>query len=218
MSVIETLVNLFAPNECLGCGREGSLLCRPCACLLTPPSGRCFSCRQSLKGGVSCATCLFATDLLAATVYQGISKALVAQLKFHGNRSAARTMAAHLYQQIPLALESVLVHVPATTAHIRRRGYDQSELIVKYLARYAGLPRLRAIGRFGYGHQLGSGRQTRLHRAGEAMYLRRPATVRGRHIVLVDDVVTTGASLRAASELLFAAGATTVTCLAFAQA
>lgn len=222
MSILESLTALFAPDDCLVCGREGSLLCASCFTQLPSLPGRCFGCHQQIVNGVACGTCLSLSGCIsmsAAASYDGSAKQLVGWLKFRGNQSAARIMAACMASgPVDLPPSALLVHVPATTEHIRQRGFDQAELITRELSRLLRLPRASLLRRTGHKHQLGADRQTRLAQLQDTVTVRRPDRCRGVAVVLVDDVLTTGSSIHAATEVLLAAGATRVDAVAFAQA
>ena len=95
---------------------------------------------------------------------------------------------------------------PTTAAHRRARGFDQAETLARSTARALGVRPAKLLRRIGSAVQSGASRQSRL--AGPRFEGRAPA--RGRRILLVDDVVTTGATLRAATAALMDAGAVVV--------
>ncbi len=222
MSILESLTALFAPDDCLVCGREGSLLCAGCFRQLPSLPGRCFGCHVKILTGVACDICLGLSgcaSVSAAALYDGPAKQLVGWLKFRGNQSAARIMAACMAPGlVDLPVNTVLTHVPATTEHIRQRGFDQAELITRELSRLLRLPRASLLRRTGHKHQLGADRQTRLAQLQDTVTVRRPDRCREVGVVLVDDVLTTGSSLHAATEALLAAGVARVDAFVFAQA
>lgn len=220
MNLFDAITSLFAPDECLSCRREGSLLCSNCTGRLIRPRGICFACYTSVEG-IVCATCLTKTGCLtlqAATDYADIAKQLVANLKFAGNQSAALIMARHLASLCTaLPDRPLVVYMPATTQHVRERGYDQAALLAKHTARLLGAEHTTLLARFGKRHQLGTGREERLQQVTATVRVRNPARVLGRNVVLIDDVLTTGASIRAATRVLLRAGALRVDALVFAQ-
>ena len=112
----------------------------------------------------------------------------------------------------------LLAPIPTATSRRRQRGYDQSVLLARHIARLTRLPYADCLVRLGQAHQVGSTRAQRLMQLQQAFRVRRSLLVKGRHIVLIDDVITTGASIEAAAAVLYEAGARSVWALAFAQA
>jgi ComF family protein len=114
----------------------------------------------------------------------------------------------------------LLIPVPIQSAKLRHRGYNQTELLAHYLSKNTGIPTQRkALKRV----KTGITSQTRLHRnerlqnAKRAYRLTRHANVQGKTILLIDDVVTTGATCNACASLLRSAGAKAVYVLALAR-
>lgn len=114
--------------------------------------------------------------------------------------------------------EAVLVPVPTATSRVRQRGYDQAGLLSQELSRRTGLPSLPLLARCGQDRQVGSGRTERVRHLTGAFRVPAGKDVRGKHVILVDDVLTTGATLEAAAATLHKAGAARVDALVFAQA
>jgi len=111
---------------------------------------------------------------------------------------------------------SSLVHIPTATRRVRQRGHDHALLLAHHLSRLAGIESVTHLARTGQAHQVGSSRAERLRQLQNAF---RPAgPLKGKNIILVDDVLTTGATLEAAARELKRAGARTVSALVFAQA
>ena len=154
--------------------------------------------------------------MIAATPYDGFAKELVHYLKFERASAAAVAIAAALTPFLAAADYDVLTFVPTAPARIRARGYDQAARIARALARQNGLPCRAALARTGNQRQLGQGRRARQAQMQEAFYLRRTAAVGGKRVLLIDDVLTTGASCEAAARLLLQGGATSVTAAVFA--
>jgi ComF family protein len=193
MSVLDKIIGLLAPFDCLGCCQEGSLLCESCRLSLSP-----------------------APDNLATTAYKGLAKDLVWRLKYGSSQEAARIIARHMASLVPKSSKVVLVPVPTATSRARRRGYDQAYLLAKELSKQTGLPMLKCLARIGQAHQVGANRQQRLNQLNTAFRMTR--SVRNFRIVLIDDVITTGATMQAAAKALKKAGAVEVSFLAFARA
>lgn len=203
MSIFDFTIGLVAPYNCLGCETEGSLLCRRCqVCLPAPPPAP-----QDAK---------YLKSVESFTAYTGTAKNLVWMLKSNGAKTAARQMAGLMTALVP-APDYKLMPAPTSPDHARQRGYDQAKLLTRFLSRYTGLPYIDSLGRAGKIHQIGASRRQRLRQLDGAFYVKKPGLVAGAKIILVDDVVTTGATLDTAAETLLAGGALEVRALAFAQ-
>lgn len=223
MSIIDHLLSLLVPYECLGCSTEGSLLCAPCQRRLPALPGRCYGCQKLSSGALTCPGC--GDDLgglcrlLARTSYAGIAKELVSGLKFSGTRTAARVMAACMLPLMPdNGGRPVIVPVPTATSRVRGRGYDQAKLLARELSRQARLPYLDCLARDGHTRQVGTSRRQRQLQLQGAFRVKRPGKTRGADIVLIDDVSTTGATLRSAAAALSAEDTGRISAIVFAQA
>jgi ComF family protein len=150
--------------------------------------------------------------LLWAAEYEGPAGRLVRGLKFEDMDYLAsplgREAAARLAPLIAAMRPDLVVPVPLHWWRRSRRGYNQAGLLARAIARQAGLPlSTRALARRRAGRrQLGLSRQERL-RSLAGCYAARAPRVRGLTVLLVDDVVTTGATLEACARALLQAGA-----------
>jgi predicted amidophosphoribosyltransferase len=221
------LLDLLAPAACVVC-RHG-----------LPPGGGplCAACRLALphlEAGALCPRCALPRPCSrrggcpaagapwrmawAPVAYAGPATGLVAALKFHGALPCARLMAAQIVAGAPTGLlgaSAVLVPVPTHGRRRRQRGYDQAEVLARALARRTGLPLHTCLVRTGDGtRQLGAGRAERLQ-AGRLQLRCRGAAP--PVAVLVDDVHTTGATLRTAAAALGAAGARDIVAVTWAR-
>jgi len=142
----------------------------------------------------------------AAFPFDGVARQLIVALKFRHRRSAAGVLAAHMVSRLRLDNIDVVTWAPTSARRIRRRGYDQAEAIAQAVARQLGVPCRRLLYRAHGGPQTGKSRADRMR--GPAFRARRPR--RGLTVLLVDDVVTTGTTLRTAAQALYAAGVSRV--------
>jgi ComF family protein len=188
------LAYLF-PVSCAGCELEGRALCARCAAALEPRR------RHVEIAGVGPVT--------AALAYDGVARAAVLALKEEGRTGLATPLAAPFAVAVSAALaaapDAVVAAVPASRAARRRRGFEP----VRVLASRAGI-RLTPLFLPARPHavQKGLGVAERARNLDGVFALARP--VRGIRVLLVDDVVTTGATLAAAAGVLRAGGAEVV--------
>jgi ComF family protein len=149
--------------------------------------------------------------------YSGPARELVRALKFRGASRVADSMAAQIAAGAPAGLlsETALVPVPLHPRRLRTRGFNQAAVLAAALGRRAGLPVVDLLVRSGPAlAQVGRHRAER--RAGPAGSIE----ARGRapaRVVLVDDVVTTGATLAACAAALTRAGSAEIGAVAFAR-
>jgi ComF family protein len=196
--------------------------------LLVPPL--CWSCGAHARGGRPlCGTCRRSLAFLsrdpvplagvwawAPVAYEGPARDLVRALKFRGALSLAGEMAALAVASAPPGLlRGALVPVPLHPVRLRRRGFNQAAVLAEAIRRRTGLAISDCLRRRGPGPpQVGRGRSARLSGpAGSIDPRARPPDV----ALLVDDVVTTGATLAACAAALREAGAREVAALAFAR-
>ena len=228
MSILDSLLSLVAPHQCLGCSNEGTLLCSLCSQRLVVGTQRCYNCQRPAAGGLTCADCYkrgYLFQVQAAASYKGLAKELVRKLKFSGAQAAIRPMIAAMSRLLvdissvnEQASSLVVVPVPTATGRQRRRGYDQASLLARAVARRQGVGYVPCLRRLGQAHQVGAGRAQRLAQLSGAFVVVRPERIHGKHVVLVDDVITTGATFEVAARVLHQAGAAHVSAIAFARA
>lgn len=221
MSIIQQLFNVIAPHECLGCKSEGNLLCSICRDQLQAVPERCYLCLRWSEGFTTCGLCRRKTSLhavWAVTRYEGLAKSLLHELKFARAQAAAEDVAHALAIRYSFQGDILITHVPTATQRIRQRGYDQAALIAKALARQLGQPYLPLLARVGAQRQLGQHRNVRKLQMSEAFRPLNGKQHDNKHILLVDDVLTTGATCEAAARTIRQSGAKRVSAIVFAVA
>lgn len=229
MSLFDSAIGLVAPPSCVVCSVEGAALCANCIESEIIPYGEtCWSCGVRSPGGRTCQRCRLPgtpTYVWISTTYEGAGAELLKAYKFGHLRAAASTLADIMAKTIDDFLPDKLlsqadylaVSIPTATGRLRGRGFDHSELLARSVAKKLGLHCAPALGRLGQSRQVGAKRQERLMQIDNKLYVRLPSLVKNRRILLIDDVVTTGATLRAATKALRAAGARRVDALVFAK-
>jgi ComF family protein len=156
--------------------------------------------------------------LIIGTTYDGIAKELLHKLKFERARAASRPIAQVIAGRlaVPFPVTGIVTHVPTAPTRVRQRGYDQSRLIAREIAQRCGLAYSALLRRRGSQRQLGQGRAVRKRQLTGVFWINRD--ISNKHVILVDDVITTGASVISAATTLRSAGAKSVTVVVFARA
>lgn len=186
-----TITQLFS-QHCACCRQPGPLLCR--------------SCRFSLA---SSSAVVGDGNIEAAMPFDGAGRSAIVSLKYRNRRPVAQQLAVMMVRRLRLAgvhehRYDLVTWAPTSTARLRERGFDQAELIAREVAKLLGVPCRRLLYRSHGAPQTGQGRAARL---GEGRPTFRSRTLRsGVRVLVIDDVVTTGATLHAAREALAAAG------------
>ncbi len=212
---------LFAPARCLSCRAPGPVVCGTCDAALVRLDGpRCGRCgRPTLRDADTCRECagrrLAFASARGAVTLAGPAHALVRSWKDRGLRSAADVAAALVVAVIeaPPAL-AVLVPVPALRARAAWRGGDGAASLAGCLADAWQLELARPLRRDGTRAQRGLDRDERRRNA--RAQFRAVGAVSG-HVVVIDDVYTTGATADVCARLLRRAGAARVDVVTFAR-
>jgi ComF family protein len=219
--LIQRLFTILAPHECLQCSKEGSLLCYDCQLGLPQVPIRCYKCGRWNDNSRTCAACRRRTSihtLWAVTLYKGAAKDLVARLKFNRASAAADLIAEMVAAQCKPGDGWIVTYVPTASERMRMRGYDQSALIAKRVARLLGCPFVPCLARTGQQRQVGQTRAVRTQQMATAFRPIRPQIFQNQRVLVIDDVLTTGATCEAAAQTLRAAGAKQVSAAVFAVA
>lgn len=199
MELLADLLDLVLPRSCAGCADPGRLLCRDCRSRLGPPRAhRPEPCPDGLP------------PLVVAAPYAGVARGALLAHKERGRLGLVRPLGSALAAAVA-ALDpppgALLVPVPSSPEAVRERGHDHALRLATAAAR--GLPGVRArpllVVRRAVADQAGLGAADRAANLAGALAARRPLP--GRVVVVVDDVVTTGATLVEAARALHAAGA-----------
>jgi ComF family protein len=210
-TMIDNMLEFVAPHLCCGCGKIGSLLCDHCKYdIITESLLGCVVCNQVNSDGICPKHLMTYKKAWLVGIRSGALQRLIGSFKFQNTKAAAENLASLLDARLPvLPASTLLVPIPTTSAHIRQRGYDHLQLISEYFALKRDLPIARVLSRGNTATQHGANRTTRLEQAQSAFRLTGSIDPAATYLIL-DDVVTTGATIQEASKLLYAAGARTI--------
>jgi ComF family protein len=159
-------------------------------------------------------------DGWAPLAYAGPARAVVTALKFRGALRIASAMAAQVCANAPSGwlVASALVPVPLHPARRRKRGFNQAERLATAIAHRTGVPVVDCLSRAGpRATQMGRGRAARLTGIAGTVTIHPEARAPPGRLLLIDDVMTTGATLAACATALETAGATEIAAVTYAR-
>ena len=209
--MIDMLLSAIAPHPCCSCGELGQVLCENCKYdIVDEPFSLCVACGGGLTVLGVCESCSVPySRAWCVGLRAGSLQRLVGLYKFKNAYAARNDIVDMLDARIDMLPSNVIVvPVPTVSGHIRERGYDHMFEIAKLFARRRGLKMETALGRRGVSKQRGAGRSTRDAQAKDAFIT--SGTLGHAPYLLLDDVVTTGATVKYASKALINAGASEV--------
>jgi len=221
----ERLLQILFPTRCVSCGRGGALLCEECRGGMPPLAKHlCVVCGKPALGGFThplCRTRFAPERALAGFAYRGPVKRLVKSLKYRGITGVAKILAELMAEdleerEISFGRKALVVPVPLSFWRRSSRGFNQAALLGEALAERLGLEfREDLLKRVkDTPSQVSLGRRERARNVKGAFSADR---LGGEDIVLVDDVLTTGATAREAARALKKAGAGQVWVLTFSR-
>ncbi len=208
-----SISDLISPHYCCSCGRVGKILCGSCFYDIVSDNqltGVCLDCMKYRGVDGACKDCKppFSRAWLVGKRQDALKK-LTNLSKYEACRSGCLTQAQILDEVVPVLPKNVVVvPIPTIYKHIRQRGFDHCQLIAKNFAKMRGLDFSPALGRVGDSVQQGASVRLRQKQADQAYEVSRD--VDGVVVLLVDDVYTTGATIKSAAKLLLQAGASDV--------
>jgi ComF family protein len=227
---VETLARLALPQRCELCvaPSAGALVCHECECSLPRVAHACPVCALSSAGGHVCGACIATPPPFAATVaafaYAFPTDRLIQRIKYEGRLALAHWAGAALAAAVGAALSrgsaaprpDRVVALPLAPERQRERGFNQAREIAVHVARRIQLPLASPLARVTTGPPQSTLPWTQRRRSVRGAFAV-SSPMRGARIALVDDVMTTGATLTEAARTLIEAGAARVDCWVVAR-
>jgi ComF family protein len=219
-------LDLFFPQSCVGCGKEGDVLCRNCTKSfprIVPPV--CPKCGKPQPSGIICPKCVGWQNnidgIRSPFKFEGVVREAIHQFKYKNIRCFTSPLAALLDEYLkkyPLSVQ-VIVPVPLHSKRLRERGYNQSDLLAHELSKLINLPvNINCLKRIKY--HLPQARtkslEERLNNVNQA-FTCISTEMQKTNVLLIDDVSTSGATLDACAQALKMAGASSVWGLTLAR-
>ncbi len=227
---LDQLFNIIFPMVCLGCKKYvagGTVICSDCFQKISRNQKLfCGKCRARLPDGKKICHSDFPYLLGAVGSYgDEILQNLIHALKFNYVKLAASPLGKLLIDYVTgLNLEPekfIVLPIPLSKQRLRKRGFNQAELIAKIFAEHFELPILSgALERTKHTKPQSEtkGLSERNENVSGCFIVTRPESIAGKNILLIDDVITSGATLLAAATVLKNAGARKIIALAMAKA
>jgi ComF family protein len=220
------VLDVLFPPRCVGCGTRGAWFCAQCV-QQTTAHRPVLPCPHGVAMMV-CPHCLPELTALAgvrvAGRYQGALKEAIWALKFQGKRQSAGGLGqllADVWQISPITAADGVVAVPTTGQRQRQRGYNQAALLAHACARTLHLPYIDGalLCARSVPPQVGLTAPERRANVRDLFVVRAQSirAMQGKRLILVDDVMTTGATLDATAQALLRAGAAQVWGLVLAR-
>ena len=192
MKIFKNILAVLFPQKCLGCKKENEILCSDCLLKISRPD-------TPYLNGVH----------IAANYQDLVLKKALWMLKYQGVKHLAKPLAEIVKERIWKKLETenwLVVPVPLSKNKLRHRGYNQAEMIAGELS-----GNVRADILFKKFHTKSQvevkDKEERLANIIGSFEVKNPETIRGKKIILIDDVLTTGATMSEAKKVLKQAGA-----------
>lgn len=227
-NVKSQFVNLLFPPVCVCCRKVGEILCQDCLGQVNwVEEPICQDCGRTVSRSMShCDGCrkrpLPLKQIRAAVLFDKIIPDTIHQLKYRNTFGLAEPLGKLMVHAWPTWATNIdiVLPIPLHSQRQKKRGYNQSALLVKTFCRELSLPsnQQTLIRTRKTPPQVGLNAKERQTNVSGAFAVKNQHAIKGGNILLVDDVCTTGATLIAATEALLAAGVNTVSAYCLARA
>ncbi len=215
----EFLLNIFFPKSCLGCKQPDTYLCRDCFNKILPASNHtCFFCEELTGGGRICLKCKktnYLDRVIAATEYKNpLVKNLIRAFKYHYVRELTEPLSLLMINAIQNNLKVsadsdklfLVIPVPLAGSRLRYRGFNQANLLAEKISQYFHLPIVKNALKRKISYLPQAKITSTEKRKANIKNCFDPdkeiSSVENKIILLIDDVITTGATLNEAAKIL----------------
>jgi ComF family protein len=208
MAVIKNILELIFPHFCPGCGKRGVIICDDCLRGVKRINNPCQLCGAPQQGPI----CYFCKDLnlhfdgaRAGGLYEGVLREMLLAFKFKGTVEMEKVLTDLMVKAIPPYWKiDCVIPVPPHKKSLKERGYSTALILGAGVANSLSLPFYPSLleWRREVKRQVGLGRQERFLNVRGAIGLTAKEEVKGKRVLLVDDVMTTGATASACSLVL----------------
>ncbi len=219
------LLDLFFPKKCLNCGKNGAYICNSCLDKIEIiPNNKCPFCNRPVPNTFICEKCRekhFLDRLIWATPYSNpLIKELIRVFKYHFIKELAKPLSKLLIKSLENISNIVIVPIPLHERRLKERDFNQAELLAKEIAEHYSLPletgvlkRKRAVTPQA---QIKDHKTRKTNIKGifeidpkftKKCLDKKQNLLKDKTIILIDDVITTGATLSEAAKVLKCAGA-----------
>lgn len=213
-----SLIDYIFPKRCVNCRKIGAYICTNCFAYISfNETGTCIVCQRASIGGLThpvCKTRYTPDGVFSSLVYKGVVKRLVYKFKYNPNLTDLKNTLTELFYEGIIQKEafhkvsgtnSVLVPIPLYKSKMRKRGYNQAQILAQGLGKKLGIPVLDCLERVkDTKTQVGLKKEEREENIKGAFMLKKHELriKEFKQAFLVDDVVTSGATLKEAAKVL----------------
>lgn len=209
-----SLLDLIFPSRCVGCGRVGEYICARCRHTILPRASMCPECDRQAVDGMTHPSCQkkYGLDGLTTVFHnQGVIKKAIKQLKYRFVSHEAETLVSLVLKDtvesiLRINTNSVLYPVPLHAQRLKWRGFNQSEKLAHYLSKKFKIVQIDGL-LIRNAHRTPQadihGREDRVQNAhGIFSWSEKNNAINRKNIILVDDIWTTGATMKEAAKVL----------------
>ena len=232
IKLLDRLVRLIFPSRCGACGEvvpDGRALCETCLKKYTSETRQ--KCRKCGNTSIGC-RCSTGGDIISLTFYRGfdtvpgrVTEKMIISLKRRKNPELAdffaRDLAKLILQKLTLSgnklADYVITYVPRSEDNRRKYSFDHGELLADAVSRYTGIPTRKLFIRHGGGEQKKMTASERRENADGSITLDEISVKDVKKVIVIDDIITTGATLGRAEELLILEGIHDITLAVIAK-